>query len=213
MKPLSPFFKPPTHLLTRCITALLCICALEGRSDEHKQIHKLVDEWCRAHNNWKVHKLRLLYAGKVLYYGQWTDVEKVVAEKSSYFRPRDAFSLRIASTLTITPLTAVVKKCEFVKEVFFRGKTDRTPAYLLVLMKGYEPEILGESDLISDRRTGFSPNPEDFREFENPEPASMYNADEEEESNWFYYTLGAIAAISLGIIVYMNLARRRKTMP
>jgi hypothetical protein len=64
----------------------------------------------------------------------------------------------IKSDIDITFYTSGDIKCEFIKEVFVKGKIKSYPSYLLLIKDGTSYKITGESDDISDRNTNGNPN-------------------------------------------------------
>jgi len=143
--------------MKKVIFAFLFGICLAGTisADNSYAVRAIVRKWEKAHNEWDINLLRSLYSREVLYYGHRLPLEECLSDKSRYFRPNDAFRLKVISTLTITNLPNEIIKCEFAKEVFYQGRKTIYPAYLLLSDQVNNFEIIGESDAVTDQNQGY----------------------------------------------------------
>lgn len=167
-------------------------------------LQRLVNNWCEAHNSWDLNRIRLLYAQNVVYYGHKVSVEELIRDKSQYFRPNDAFKMAVVSPVRVSEFAEGIKRCDFTKEVFYKGEKRRYEAYLLVNMESLDPEIVAESDLESDKSAGYTISAERFRlraGTDSERPA-------ERSGTWVYYVAGGLVVFGGAIVVII--ARRRR---
>lgn len=120
-------------------------------SIDTREIESLVDEWMFANNGRNLESFRRVYAERLLFYTENISETKAIELKQQLFKLKPYFTQRIITPITYTPYTSGVIKCEFTKEVYEKTYWKKYPSYLLVSYEDNQYEIVGESDVATDR--------------------------------------------------------------
>lgn len=173
---------------------------LHSEPDNAAYTH-VVNAWCRAINNWNLDSLRILYSDTVLYYGTELPAERCVKDKMVYMAPFDAFYLHSPVSVSVSQQTEHIYRCDFNKKYRFQGKTYTYPSYLLIFDDGFNCEIIGESDLVTDRKLAFRFEKSNFLSRTETQKARGF-------STWsiLLWVIGGVLSLTL---FYFGLIRRR----
>lgn len=117
-------------------------------------VKSVVYGWSLAHNNGDAATFKKMYAGSVWFYGQQLTSEKCIDNKLLMLKKWPDFNQTITSEITCTPLAENIYKCRFDKTVLHSGKRKIYPSYLVLQEHNGSWQIIGESDLITDRNLG-----------------------------------------------------------
>ena len=122
---------------------------------DEKAIGSLIDQWNYANNSRSIESFNKVYADELLFYTQRMSRSQAIARKDAMVRKNPDFRQRIVSAIRYTPYTSGVIRCDFTKEVREYTRWKKYPAYLLVSYEGNRYRIVGESDALTDKRSGF----------------------------------------------------------
>src|SRR5437870_7845964 len=104
------------------IAGFLMILAMgypgKGQHIDSREIEQLINEWNFANNTRSVDGFANVYQKKLLFYTQTVSRSAAIALKQKLFQREPGFEQRIVTTITYTPYTSGVIKCDFTKEVF-----------------------------------------------------------------------------------------------
>jgi hypothetical protein len=176
---------------------------------DQSRIMRVVYDWCEAHNKWKINKLRLLYAPEMVYFGKKMSAEKCLAEKSVLFRPSDYYAIKLASNLDIKAIGEDIYRCDFIRTSEYGREKTSGWMYLLIRFHGLDPEIIAESDSISDRSEGF--NPDSVATVLISEAGSIPQVQTGDDNFWDILPyLAALATLLIGGVIIFLLDRKRK---
>ncbi len=161
-----------------------------------------VRSWCNAINSWDLDQLRNLYGDTVLYYGTELPAERCVKDKLTYMSPFDAFRLEITGPLSVAQQSEHIFRCDFQKTFTYKGKTRSYPSYLFLFDDGYNIEIIGESDLITDKNLAFQLEKSSFLERTEILKASV----------WPKPKVLFLIVLVLVLLTFFYLLRKRKSL-
>jgi hypothetical protein len=131
---------------------------LQAESDTQikQEATEIVKKWNNSFNNKDIPALRTLFGPTVYYYGTNLNNNEVIKDIERQLLT--SYNQLIKSDIEVSFYTTGIIKCEFIKEVFVKGKRKSYPSYLLLLKTGSEYSITGESDEISDKNTNGNNN-------------------------------------------------------
>ena len=140
------------------IILLLVMHAVRGQGIEvdTEQIEPIIDEWNFANNGRNLESFRRVYSEQVLFYTEEVSQTRAIALKQQLFRLKPDYRQRITTTVTYTPYTSGIIKCDFIKDVFEKTNWKKDSAYLLVSYEDGRYRIVGEGDLATDRVMGYT---------------------------------------------------------
>jgi len=95
------------------------------------------------------------YTPTLVFYGNTIGKSKAIETKTFFFKENKSFHQEIASPILFSFYKSGVVKCSFDKKVNYGSYTKNYPAYLLFIKQKGKYKISGESDLLSDSKTGF----------------------------------------------------------
>jgi hypothetical protein len=96
------------------------------------------------------------YTSTLLFYGKTIEKRKAIETKIFFFKKNKSYHQEIVSPIQFSFYKSGVVKCSFHKKVYYDSYTKNYPAYLLFIKQNGVYKISGESDLISDSKTGFT---------------------------------------------------------
>lgn len=119
------------------------------------EIESLIDEWNFANNGRNLESFRRVYDEKVLFYTEDVSQTRAIELKRQLFSLKPDFRQRITTTVSYTPYTSGIIKCDFIKDVFEKTSWRKDSAYLLVSYESGRYRIVGEGDVATDRVLGY----------------------------------------------------------
>jgi hypothetical protein len=121
-------------------------------------VKDLVGKWNDAHTVSTVGELSSLYSGTVNFYGTSLNSAKCIAAKRAILKEQKDFSQVINGDLFLSGYSTGLIRCDFIKTVSVNGVATDYDAYLIVERIRGKYFIVGESDLITDSRSGNVPD-------------------------------------------------------
>lgn len=149
----------------------------QGIGIETKDIEAVIREWNYANNSRNVQSFKNVYARQLLFYTQDVSELKAIQLKQQLFRLKPAFRQRIITGITYTPYTSGLIKCDFTKEVFETTRWKEYPSYLLVSFQDNRYEIVGESDIPTDKVLKYTLDIGEPMTFENVATTDSFQTD------------------------------------
>ena len=119
-----------------------------------KILSLLIVQWNNAHTRCDLSTLRSLYdySDKIKFYGQYLTREQCVQKYLTIYKKLDGdFNHDIVSAITYSRTKDGEYRCNFVKSVTTKGKTQNYPSYLVFRTKNPGWYIVEESDEVTDR--------------------------------------------------------------
>jgi hypothetical protein len=169
------------------------------------EVNSIVRAWSNAHNTHDLSKFADLYADEVLYYCKLYSKDQCIKSKFKLLESGSDFKQRISSPITITAYKGGIVKCDFTKEVKYKGETKNYPAYLLLKQKGDAYLITGESDRITDSNLNFKPD------IGSPIDYSIAGSETDEEFNSTPIIIVVVLILMILIIVIVRKKSKSRT--
>lgn len=178
-------------------------------NSEKKTLDKVVNEWSDAHNNWDLDKMKNLYASDVLFYCQQIKRDECISKISSLFKPNKVFSQSIDSEIEYKQYPNSIIQASFTKKVKTKNKVSNYPSYLLLYKNNDHYEIIGESDLLTDKNLKFKLDVDNLiLPSSNVKPSQMNS--NKEENSFFYLILMFLFFTTVGIVFVIYLRNLKK---
>ncbi|HYC85084.1 MAG TPA: hypothetical protein VEB86_07670 [Chryseosolibacter sp.] len=130
---------------------------LYAQTPDYEALRQVVWKWNDAINTRSATTLRNLYGDRVLFYARDQKRSTCVLMKQDYWRKNPLYTQKVIAPLTFKTYTNGTVKVEFIKEAVISAKPYRFQAYLLISNGPGKYQIIGESDLETDRRMNFRP--------------------------------------------------------
>jgi hypothetical protein len=121
-------------------------------------VKNLVIKWNDAHTLNNLPTLLTLYSDEVSFYGTTTTPSRCISIKRAALEKADDFTQSIKTGMNLSAYSSGSIRCDFIKTVTRNNKTVDYKAYLVIKQIDGEYLIVGESDLVTDRKLKIEPD-------------------------------------------------------
>ena len=125
---------------------------------EVAKVKAVVQQWSDAHDRKDPALLNSLYDSQVMFYGKQKPKATCIQIKMKTLNAAISYSQSIVEGPSISFYSTQIVRCDFTRRIVLNNSTRHYQAYLLLRKVDNAYKIQGESDLLSDRNTGYSPN-------------------------------------------------------
>ncbi len=119
--------------------------------DQYSSISAVVEAWSQAHNNRDMALFSSLFADQVQFYAKTYSRNRCVEEKHKLLSTKYPDFRQETSDLSLSELPGGQIRADFLKVVYYSGKSNTYQAYLILDNQSGRWQITKESDLTTER--------------------------------------------------------------